>query len=254
MGVDRGYEANAALEEHAGPGLESFNQLYVILNEFAEKANDWLRRKHNLDDQSIKAMTAAVFSNKQVLKYAASCTNQLAGRRGLFFTREGQFGTGPTEAAKGDKLVVIDGVSLPMVLRQQSERQYLVLGPAYVLGLAFVSEVESPEKGWEDKPLCELEGFITSWPPTLGQIVLRQEICRLVEREAARCRHVLADDDDVREPADGAVFCTTEGGYAGLVPRAIASASFTAPRFLFSCERHPHLVDWWGKASVAFSK
>ncbi len=74
--------------------------------------------------------------NPQVLCFAIRCINRLAGRRGLFFSRDGHIGSGPARATGGDLICILDGVGAPMVLRAAGagSGKYTVVGPAFVYG------------------------------------------------------------------------------------------------------------------------
>jgi hypothetical protein len=60
----------------------------------------------------------------------------LAERRALFTTDKGHIGTGAPSVRVGDRLALIAGVSVPMVLREKRGRdgEYVVVGPAFVPG------------------------------------------------------------------------------------------------------------------------
>ncbi|KAI1130974.1 heterokaryon incompatibility protein-domain-containing protein [Nemania abortiva] len=73
-----------------------------------------------------------------VLRYTADVCNDLAGRRVLFTTSDGYAGSGPEEMMEGDRVAVIAGVALPMILRETRDNTswyYSVVGPACIHGL-----------------------------------------------------------------------------------------------------------------------
>lgn len=56
------------------------------------------------------------------------------GRR-LFITKKGHLGLGPAAIQADDIIVVICGAELPLVLRQDSEGNNILVGEAYVDGI-----------------------------------------------------------------------------------------------------------------------
>lgn len=56
------------------------------------------------------------------------------GRR-FFVTRRGYLGIGPTEARKGDSVVVLLGAQVPSILRSRGADEYSVVGETYVSGI-----------------------------------------------------------------------------------------------------------------------
>ncbi|KAK1830990.1 heterokaryon incompatibility protein-domain-containing protein [Podospora conica] len=76
-------------------------------------------------------------NNQRLLNLALRYVNDyLAERRALFVTDRGHIGTGATDARVGDRLALIAGVSVPMVLREKHRGggEYVVVGPAFVPG------------------------------------------------------------------------------------------------------------------------
>lgn len=91
-----------------------------------------------------------LLSNPEALKYAISCGNELAGKRGLFYSLHGCSGTGPPAAAPGDNIVVFDGLPVPMITRSDAEGRQTVIGPAYVPGLTHMREAKDNQYKWKD--------------------------------------------------------------------------------------------------------
>jgi len=60
----------------------------------------------------------------------------------LFFSQDGEFETGPTNLARGDRIIVFNGVAIPLIIRKSSKGDSMVLGPAFVPGLCFMTEEE----------------------------------------------------------------------------------------------------------------
>lgn len=87
------------------------------------------------------------------MEYAIKCVNQLAGKRGLFCSDEGRFGTGPLDAMAGDEIFCLEGVTTAMILRKSQEGRYTVVGPAVVPGLSFMRETSFNKDKWVDVTL-----------------------------------------------------------------------------------------------------
>ncbi|KAI1870277.1 hypothetical protein JX265_006447 [Neoarthrinium moseri] len=92
-------------------------------------------------------------ADPEVFKFTVSCCNQLAERRTLFVTAEGQVGSGPPTMGTGDRLVLLRGVAVPMVLRTagKTENTFEVLGPAFISEFADLSSFNGSNFGhdWE---------------------------------------------------------------------------------------------------------
>jgi hypothetical protein len=57
-------------------------------------------------------------------------------QRRFFITHSGFMGLGPVQAKVGDKVVVVIGVNVPLILREETTiERYAVVGEAYVHGL-----------------------------------------------------------------------------------------------------------------------
>ena len=125
--------ARLKAQEDSKPGTPaSYSQLYSLeaLTEF---------------------LSPRLLDDLEVLKYAIDCVNQLAGKRSLFYSRDGHIGTGPPGTTPGDNIVVFDGISTPMITRSGAEGNQTVVGPAYAPGLIHVTEANDTRKlRWED--------------------------------------------------------------------------------------------------------
>ena len=53
----------------------------------------------------------------------------------LITTRKGGVGMGPHEARKGDKIVLLLGCRLPVILRKREDESYILIGEAYIHGI-----------------------------------------------------------------------------------------------------------------------
>lgn len=87
------------------------------------------------------SFTAALGNDKKLLDFMMNCSYRLAGQRVLFATTQGHIGSGPASMAVGDRLMLLKGVAVPMVLRPVKEgyNEFRVVGPAFVPGLMDLS-------------------------------------------------------------------------------------------------------------------
>ena len=146
-------------------GLDDFDHLRRLLNtvmyidlrgrEYSDSLHttDSLRRpfspseiaehgeKLTLDDFMLNAET--VFLEL----YSLLCV--YSGHR-LFTTKEGRLGLGPSKTMVGDKIMLFAGLSLPMLMRKDGEKNRLV-GRSYVLGFL-------KGEGWPDDD-SQLQGY-----------------------------------------------------------------------------------------------
>ncbi|KAI0024385.1 heterokaryon incompatibility protein-domain-containing protein [Xylariomycetidae sp. FL0641] len=113
----------------------------AVLDRFEEAApsddgNDDLTENVFLDE------APDTVDNLAVREVTAVFSNLLAGRRGLFITEEGHWGSGPEAMRKDDFICWLPNVSVPMVLRPllQAEEaaetscHFTVVGPALIYG------------------------------------------------------------------------------------------------------------------------
>jgi hypothetical protein len=74
---------------------------------------------------------------------------QFALGRRFFITRNGYFGLGPQAARQGDRIVVLLGVDVPLVLRRLDKTHHVV-GEAYVHGIMNGEAVEQWRLGMKE--------------------------------------------------------------------------------------------------------
>jgi hypothetical protein len=65
------------------------------------------------------ALLEAVMDHPGALAFAIKTCNELAGKRTLFFSRDGHLGCGPAIMAQGDKITLLSGIIAPMILLEQ---------------------------------------------------------------------------------------------------------------------------------------
>ncbi|KAK0641344.1 hypothetical protein B0T16DRAFT_393640 [Cercophora newfieldiana] len=126
--------------------FESFNRWYRIMVETFQGHQN----SPSSTDNFATAIIPVLSKDSAAIGYAVDCVNGLAGKRGLFFSRDGHFGTGPVDATVGDDIVALDGVGAPMILRKDPGGGSIVIGPAFVPGLSFMTEKENERERWED--------------------------------------------------------------------------------------------------------
>jgi hypothetical protein len=105
-------------------------------SEFAEHV-----RKLTLDDFMLDAETMFL------TLYSLLCV--YSGHQ-LFTTKEGRLGLGPSKTMVGDKIMLFAGLSLPMLMRKDGEKNRLI-GRSYVLGFM-------KGEGWPDDD-SQLQGY-----------------------------------------------------------------------------------------------
>jgi hypothetical protein len=105
-------------------------------------------------DAQAQMLLASLGQATDALAFATRCAIQLAGRREVFFSLDGHIGTGPPRTAEDDMIFILNGVDMPMILRETGTEpgRYTVLGPAFVCGLTDLAgyEPKSGNRGWED--------------------------------------------------------------------------------------------------------
>jgi hypothetical protein len=75
--------------------------------------------------------------HKAMLYYIGRCSD-IHDQRIMFLTSKGYLGTGPTHMKVGDRVALVRGVPMPLVLRNYGEEdreRYKIIGPAFISGL-----------------------------------------------------------------------------------------------------------------------
>ena len=67
-----------------------------------------------------------------VEQYHAECCSQLADTCVFFVTSTGYIGMATMHLAVGDKVALINGVAMPLLLRNSEGGKYQVVGPAFI--------------------------------------------------------------------------------------------------------------------------
>lgn len=89
--------------------------------------------------------------DQAALTFVRLVCEKFGGRRGLFFSMDGFMGSGPPHMEVGDKMAILDGVAVPMILRQDIENrnQFRVIGPSFMHGLMAEGERRVSLESWE---------------------------------------------------------------------------------------------------------
>ncbi len=143
MPVGRSYDSipRAVFDTLAGyAGVDSLPSAPRLAN---EGFNHWYRIA--VDEALQPALSADARAQRlldilggdtEALVFAIRCIERLAGRRGLFFSRDGHIGSGTPSVAKDDVIFILDGVKAPMILRTAGAgaglEKYTVVGPAFI--------------------------------------------------------------------------------------------------------------------------
>lgn len=133
-----------------GPGMGEITELIAARSEVRPLIPSWLPEElHSLTEtDEWKIMHAIDLSPKASFFHHHALL--LSKLKAMFSTDEGLMGTAPHSVDVGDKIVLISGVDVPLVLRPcSSGDEYTLLGPAFVQGIMY------GEKWEEAKPLTE---------------------------------------------------------------------------------------------------
>ncbi|KAK8240956.1 heterokaryon incompatibility protein-domain-containing protein [Phyllosticta capitalensis] len=121
-------------------GMSSFDKAYRVLRitdprilesspDNDEEHRQAFRRQVENDDDGLLVVSLMRKYVDQILSVG----------RTVFATRDGYVGTGPTRIDQGDRIALIAGVGVPMVLREneldlEGNKRYIVIGPANIPG------------------------------------------------------------------------------------------------------------------------
>ena len=136
-----GYEplflaASSVLEGKALPldhfGAARLRRLHYLTKKHAAKI---------LSDDTSSQFPVAFYSDlakdEDACGYFVRCYNNIAGRRNLFASYNGYIGSGPPDMQTDDRITLVAGVPVPLVLRSQGDgpATFTLIGPAYVHGM-----------------------------------------------------------------------------------------------------------------------
>lgn len=116
----------------------------------------WLHIIQSLSVQDNKTAVSASFlfaGDPKSREFMIKCYDQMVGKRLLFITRDGKLGTGPCSMSVGDRVALLRGVAVPMIIRSTGEGAgtFEVVGPAFVSGVMDVDDFNEATFGpdWE---------------------------------------------------------------------------------------------------------
>jgi len=75
----------------------------------------------------------------------------LSAQRRLFVTKDGYMGTAPIGAQKGDRICVLLGCNVPLIIRPEGD-DFLIIGDTYICGMM---NGEVMQDIWNGKHRCE---------------------------------------------------------------------------------------------------
>jgi len=136
----RGKDYVATAEEQTRD--QGFNTLYKFLSDSAVRlAGEQPQRL----PESVEVLWGDISRDNEAKEFLVQVCNDMAGRRGLFFTCESRIGSATPRLEVGDKVYLICGVPVPMILRDThqaptrpaAETMHLVVGPSLVEGVMY---------------------------------------------------------------------------------------------------------------------
>lgn len=114
---------------------DSFNKWYSILIQLAGTTST----KEDCNDEVVvdNAFSTLTTDPDACDYFIQCCTKLVKERRNLFITSCGYIGSGPDTMLEGDKIALVRGIPVPMLLRdaEDGSGRYTVVGPAFVHGL-----------------------------------------------------------------------------------------------------------------------
>lgn len=138
----------AALSANTDPDsdeMDGFNIWYQIMR--TSRVAIGGRRIGSSSSTRVRGIMDALGTSPKALDFATRCVRRLAGRRGVFLTRNVYIGSGAHGAAEGDQIALLNGLCAPMILRRMDgvagtgSCKYKVIGPAFVTGFEDLDNV-----------------------------------------------------------------------------------------------------------------
>lgn len=117
--------------------------------------NKWRRILSEWDVRGNEASTNGLFDrladDPLAMEFTVKICNTLFEKRGLFFSIDGHIGSGPLNMLVSDKIALLNGVSRPLILREDAQRPglYRVIGPAFVCGFTDLDNRAHQERDWD---------------------------------------------------------------------------------------------------------
>lgn len=102
-------------------------------------------REHSLQDA-----LDTVLSEPAVLRFTIRLCDALCGKRILLSSQDGHVGSGPLQAQVGDRIVLVSGVPVPMIVREVKDVSgpYRIIGPAFICGFMRWNEAQMDGGEW----------------------------------------------------------------------------------------------------------
>lgn len=117
--------------------------------------NKWRRILLQWDIRGNEASTNGLLDrladDPLAMEFTIKICNTLFEKRGLFFSIDGHIGSGPQNMLVSDKIALLNGVSRPLILREDAQRPglYRVIGPAFVCGFTDLNNNAYQEQDWD---------------------------------------------------------------------------------------------------------
>jgi hypothetical protein len=107
----------------------NFDQWYRVVSRYSVTVTGAM-------EQRCESLFEEIWANERAREYHQHCVLRIMGKRNLFVTSAGHVGTGPLATMVGDKIALISGVAVPLILRKEDQAQRSILvGPSYIFGI-----------------------------------------------------------------------------------------------------------------------
>lgn len=116
-----------------------FNKWRRILSQWDVRGND-----------STNDLLDRLADDRPAMEFTVKICNTLFEKRGLFFSIDGHIGSGPLNMLVSDKIALLNGISRPLILREDTNRPglYRVIGPAFVCGFTDLKDKPPQGQDW----------------------------------------------------------------------------------------------------------
>lgn len=108
------------------------------------------QRQPRVNEASTDDLLDRLADDRLALEFTVKICNTLCEKRGLFFSIDGHIGSGPLNMLVSDKIVLVNGVPRPLILREDAQRpgMYRVIGPAFVCGFTELNNEAHQAQDW----------------------------------------------------------------------------------------------------------
>lgn len=133
----------------------AFYACFRSLIKYASASNPLGPVNDSLSQSRMQAVYDELKQKESALGTLADVVNKMVQSKRVVFLADEHACSGPDHLAEGDELLILKGVSVPMIARRQGNSQpvaYTLLGPAYVPGLMGLLEWDPSEisQTWEE--------------------------------------------------------------------------------------------------------